>query len=176
MRITVACNRLRVRWLYLHRPDGRADYSVPSARKKLALLAVKFPPAGFFKEFFKLGSRISAALFLNGSMVIPMRLEWWIILTGEDNDEERVRFYDAWRNEGGILSRIWAIAESISKSDWHFRRTAFAEIVNNRRRRITADTALRLSLYFGNSPEFWMNLQSHYDVKMARSDLKAVKS
>lgn len=50
-----------------------------------------------------------------------------------------------------------------------------AEIVNNRRR-ITADTAFRLSLYFGNSPEFWMNLQSHYDVKMARSDLKAVKS
>jgi addiction module HigA family antidote len=45
------------------------------------------------------------------------------------------------------------------------------EIVNNRRR-ITADTALRLSLYFGNSPEFWMNLQSHYDLKMARSDLK----
>ena len=29
------------------------------------------------------------------------------------------------------------------------------EIVNNRRR-ITADTALRLSLYFGNSPEFWI--------------------
>jgi antitoxin HigA-1 len=46
------------------------------------------------------------------------------------------------------------------------------EIVNNRRR-ITADTALRLSLYFGNSPEFWMNLQSHYDLKIARSDLKA---
>ena len=42
-----------------------------------------------------------------------------------------------------------------------------AEIVNNRRR-ITADTALRLSLYFGNSPEFWLNLQSHYDLKMAR--------
>jgi addiction module HigA family antidote len=42
-----------------------------------------------------------------------------------------------------------------------------AEIVNNRRR-ITADTALRLGLYFGTSPEFWMNLQSHYDLKMAR--------
>jgi len=40
------------------------------------------------------------------------------------------------------------------------------------RRRITADTALRLSLYFGNSPEFWMNLQTHYDVKMARRKLK----
>ena len=46
-----------------------------------------------------------------------------------------------------------------------------AEIVNNRRR-ITADTALRLSLYFGNSPEFWMNLQSHYDLKMARQNLR----
>ncbi len=48
-----------------------------------------------------------------------------------------------------------------------------AEIVNNRRR-ITADTALRLGLYFGNSPEFWMNLQSHYDLKMARRHLKPV--
>ena len=46
-----------------------------------------------------------------------------------------------------------------------------AEIVNNRRR-ITADTALRLSLYFGNSAEFWMNLQAHYDLKMAQRNLK----
>ena len=46
-----------------------------------------------------------------------------------------------------------------------------AEIVNNRRR-ITADTALRLSLYFGNSPEFWMNLQARYDLKLARAGLK----
>src|SRR3954467_12035597 len=45
-----------------------------------------------------------------------------------------------------------------------------AEIVNNRRR-ITADTALRLSLYFSNSPEFWLNLQTHYDLKMARRHL-----
>src|SRR5882724_7304387 len=46
-----------------------------------------------------------------------------------------------------------------------------AEIVSNRRR-ISADTALRLGLYFGNSPEFWMNLQTHYDLKMARRNLK----
>jgi antitoxin HigA-1 len=38
---------------------------------------------------------------------------------------------------------------------------------------ITADTALRLSLFFGNSPEFWMNLQSHHDLKMARKALSA---
>jgi addiction module HigA family antidote len=46
------------------------------------------------------------------------------------------------------------------------------EVVHNRRR-ITADTALRLSLYFGNSPEFWMNLQTHYDLKMAHLKLSA---
>lgn len=46
-----------------------------------------------------------------------------------------------------------------------------AEIVNSRRR-ITADTALRLGLYFGNSPQFWMNLQTHYDLKLARRKLK----
>jgi antitoxin HigA-1 len=46
-----------------------------------------------------------------------------------------------------------------------------AEIVNNRRR-ITADTALRLGLHFGKSPEFWLNLQTHYDLKMARKNLR----
>src|SRR5450631_3730455 len=45
-----------------------------------------------------------------------------------------------------------------------------AEIVHNRRR-ISADTAVRLGLYFGNSPEFWMNLQIHYDLKMAQREL-----
>ena len=49
------------------------------------------------------------------------------------------------------------------------------EIVNNRRR-ISADTALRLGLYFGNSPEFWMNLQSHYDLKIARRKLKPAEA
>ena len=49
-------------------------------------------------------------------------------------------------------------------------RAGLQEIVNNRRR-ITADTALRLGLYFGNTPEFWMNLQSHYDLKLARRAL-----
>jgi len=44
-----------------------------------------------------------------------------------------------------------------------------AEIINNRRR-ITADTALRLGLYFGNSPESWLNLQTHYDLKMVRKN------
>ncbi len=39
------------------------------------------------------------------------------------------------------------------------------EIVH-RKRSISADTALRLGRYFGISPQFWINLQSHYDLEV----------
>lgn len=35
------------------------------------------------------------------------------------------------------------------------------------KRAITADTALRLSRFFGNSPQFWLGLQSQYDLDVA---------
>ncbi|QEM66898.1 HigA family addiction module antidote protein [Geobacter sp. FeAm09] len=38
----------------------------------------------------------------------------------------------------------------------------------NGTRSITADTALRISRYFGTTPEFWLNLQTAYDLKVAR--------
>ncbi len=47
------------------------------------------------------------------------------------------------------------------------------EIVN-KKRAITADTALRLAKFFGNSAEFWMNLQNKFDLETAR-DALAVK-
>jgi antitoxin HigA-1 len=37
----------------------------------------------------------------------------------------------------------------------------------NGRRAITAETALRLARYFGTTPEFWLNLQTHYDLTIA---------
>ncbi len=46
------------------------------------------------------------------------------------------------------------------------------EIVNGRRG-ITADTALRLSAFFGTTPEFWMNLQYSYDLAKARNAIQA---
>ena len=39
------------------------------------------------------------------------------------------------------------------------------------RRSITPDTALRLAVYFNMSAEFWINLQSHYDLKLAKQNL-----
>ena len=42
--------------------------------------------------------------------------------------------------------------------------TRISEIVKGKRR-ITADTALRLSQYFGNSARFWLGLQDDYDIE-----------
>lgn len=39
------------------------------------------------------------------------------------------------------------------------------------KRRITADTALRLSRYFGTSPQFWLGLQTDYDLDIAEEEL-----
>jgi antitoxin HigA-1 len=41
----------------------------------------------------------------------------------------------------------------------------------NGERAITADTALRLSRYFGLSEKFWINLQSNYDLEVAKDSL-----
>ncbi len=43
------------------------------------------------------------------------------------------------------------------------------EIVHGKRS-ITADTAFRLGRYFGMSPQFWLNLQSHYDLEVLEMD------
>lgn len=45
------------------------------------------------------------------------------------------------------------------------------EIVHGKRG-ITADTAIRLARYFGTSEEFWMNLQSNYELRMERRALR----
>ena len=44
--------------------------------------------------------------------------------------------------------------------------TRISEIISGKRS-ITADTALRLSRYFGNSAQFWLTLQTKYDLRQA---------
>ena len=48
--------------------------------------------------------------------------------------------------------------------------TRINDIVNEKRG-ITADTALRLSRYFGTTPKFWMNMQSSWELKVAEDQL-----
>lgn len=44
------------------------------------------------------------------------------------------------------------------------------EIVHGTRS-VSADTALRLAQFFGTTPQFWMNLQSHYDLAISKKEI-----
>ncbi len=60
----------------------------------------------------------------------------------------------------------YRIAKDISVSQ-----RRIGEIVQGKRS-ITADTALRLGRYFGMEAQFWLNLQSRYDLKRTEVDLE----
>jgi antitoxin HigA-1 len=48
--------------------------------------------------------------------------------------------------------------------------TRIGDIIHGRRG-ITADSALRLSVYFGTTAEFWLNLQTRYELRVSRRDV-----
>ena len=55
--------------------------------------------------------------------------------------------------------------------DTHIPQTRISEILKGRRR-ITADTALRFSKYFGTSAIFWIGLQNDYDLEAEKSRIE----
>jgi addiction module HigA family antidote len=69
---------------------------------------------------------------------------------------------------GEILVEEFLVPFEISAyrlaKDTFLPQTRISEIVKGRRR-ITADTALRLSRYFGNSAKFWLGLQDDFDLE-----------
>lgn len=62
-----------------------------------------------------------------------------------------------------FLDPLGVTAYRLSK-DTGIPQTRVSEIVHGRRR-ITADTALRLGKYFGTTPRFWLGLQDDYDIE-----------
>ena len=43
----------------------------------------------------------------------------------------------------------------------------------NGKRAITVDTAMRLARYFGTSPQYWLNLQTAYDLEIAAQEIRS---
>ena len=70
-----------------------------------------------------------------------------------------------------FLEPLGISAYRLSK-DLKIPQTRTSAIIHGRRS-ITADTALRLSKYFGNSAQFWINLQSRYDLAVVEQDIGA---
>ncbi|MBL7801840.1 MAG: HigA family addiction module antidote protein [Chitinophagales bacterium] len=77
---------------------------------------------------------------------------------------------------GEILLEEFLIPLEISayrlSKDIGIPQTRVSEIVRGNRR-ITADTALRLSKYFGNSAKFWLGLQDDFDIEEEQNQKKA---
>lgn len=69
-----------------------------------------------------------------------------------------------------FLKPLKISAYRLSK-DLNISQTRVSEIIKGRRR-ITADTALRLSKYFGNSAKFWLGLQDDYDIEEQHHEKK----
>ena len=80
---------------------------------------------------------------------------------------------------GEILMEEFLIPLEISAyrlaKDIDLPQTRISQIIKGRRR-ITADTALRFGLYFGNSPKFWLGLQNDYDIEEERLEKKEIFS
>ena len=74
---------------------------------------------------------------------------------------------------GEILLEEFLIPMKISQyrlsKDLDIPQTRISEIVKGNRR-ITADTAVRLSAYFGNSAKFWLGLQDDFDIENELTD------
>ena len=69
-----------------------------------------------------------------------------------------------------ILIPLGLSADRLAK-DLGISQTRISDILLERRR-ITADTSLRLSRYLGTSPNFWLNLQNAYDLEEQEKSLK----
>lgn len=67
-----------------------------------------------------------------------------------------------------FLEPLNITAYRISK-DLSIPQTRISEIIKGNRR-ITADTALRLSKYFGNSAKFWLGIQDDYDIEEEKTN------
>lgn len=83
---------------------------------------------------------------------------------------------------GEILLKEFLIPLEISSyrlaKSLNIPQTRISEIIKGNRR-ITADTALRLSQFFGNSAKFWLGLQDDFDIEdgilMKKNDLESIK-
>lgn len=68
------------------------------------------------------------------------------------------------------MNMQWRICSYRLAKETRIDQKRISEIINGKRS-ITADTALRFSRFFGNSAQFWLNIQAHYDLEQKAREL-----
>jgi antitoxin HigA-1 len=100
----------------------------------------------------------------NGELSLNGRKEMLLMLKSPTTTEERLpNVHPGEVLQKDFLEPMGITAYKLSK-ETGIPQTRISEIVKMKRR-ITADTALRLSKFFGNSAQFWLGLQDDYDLE-----------
>jgi addiction module HigA family antidote len=108
---------------------------------------------------------------LNGGIEMPIT---WKSQTTTLRKEQAMRRIDN-IHPGEILLEeflkpMGITAYRLSK-DTNIDQTRISEIIKGKRS-ISVDTALRFAKFFGNSPEFWINLQNHFDIQEKKEKMQ----
>ena len=102
-------------------------------------------------------------------MEMPTKLRSWTTTRSQEHDKNIKPVHP-----GEILRQEFMVPLGLSMNrvamNLRVPVTRIADIVNEKRG-ITADTALRFARYFKNSPTFWMNLQTRYDLEIAEDEI-----
>jgi addiction module HigA family antidote len=127
-------------------------------------------------EYTRFGPMISGESVLFGVMAIAMM---WKSSISMENGAVKVSKLEALVppvHPGEILREDFmkplALTVNRLALELHVPATRIGEIVHERRR-ITAETALRLARYLNTNAEFWLNLQNFYDLEVSRRSGKA---
>ena len=117
------------------------------------------------------GSMISGDYVSNGKMGMHMISKYQIITElkgGQMKNSDNIHPGEILLEE--FLKPMSVTAYRLAK-ETKIDQTRVSEIIRGKRS-ISIDTALRFAKFFGNSPEFWINLQIHYELEVKKLKLK----
>jgi addiction module HigA family antidote len=113
---------------------------------------------------------INGGFVLSGGWMAHTRLKSLITTEGQEMTKLLEEIHP-----GEVLKEDFMVPMGITSrqlsADIDVASSRISEIVNGKRA-ISAETALRLGLYFRMEPRFWLNLQAEYDMRMAERELR----
>ena len=123
-------------------------------------------------------STISGGSALSGAMATAMTKKLPTVLSNAEVEMKKTEMLMPSVHPGEVLREDFMKPLSLTGNklalELHVPATRIGDIVHERRR-ITAETALRLARYFHTNADFWLNLQNSYDLEVSRRSGKVAE-